>query len=249
MVHGIVREAVADLVHGSGCALVESHGHVPCLEFPPEGIVVGIVPVAAVDHIGAHERRSESERVYGLAHLFHRRLNVEWGYHGRSPCALRGRGAEVAHPAGIGPGYGVGQPRVHGVEGQGKEAAAGIEESHVYPLGIHGSHLGGGVPPVGIRVGVDPLEVLLLDDLLAHVARVCRMEMSLHQHLHVSQVAVEPLRRPVPELGVDVVLPQVARLDDVHVRIHHLEAVTGHVKPPCEDPGGAYAPPETRVYE
>ena len=166
MVHGVVRETVADLVHGGGRAFVESKGYVPGLELPPHGVVVWVVPVASVDYVGAHECRPEPERVHGLAYFIDSRLNVEWGYHSGSPHALGGYGAEIAHPAGIGPGYGVTELGVHGVQGQGEEPAAGVQESHVYALGVHCPDLRCGVPAVGKGVCIDNVMIICLDDLL-----------------------------------------------------------------------------------
>ena len=107
--------------------------------------------------------------------------------------------------------------------------AAGKHDRHVDPLNVHGRLLGAAVPIARFRFRVHV-------DLLGHeghdaggvTAVLRRVDASAHLDAQVPGMAAQPFRAAVLESRVNVPVPKVCRLYDVHVGVHDFEAVFCH---------------------
>ena len=222
-------EVVARLRQVHPPALVEAERHAQAFDLGPERIVVGVVPVAAVDRIGADEHRLEAQLVDSPSGLADRALDVVRRDHARPEHPAGAASAELRQPVVIGAGDGGGQGRVHPVGAQGEEAAAREQHGQIDALMIHGGHLGAAVPLPRLGLGVDVL-------LAGHqgrdgvgVAAVRQREDALaHLDAQVPGMTAQAPGRPVLERRVDIPFPQVGGLNDMHVRVHDLQAVFRH---------------------
>src|SRR2546422_1061793 len=119
----------------------------------------------------------------------------------------------------------------------GTPSSSRVDHRHVYTLLVHGPqlHL---ARPAALLVGLEAY--LVLGKAMASTALLVphgdgipapRLPIRAYQ-AQVAHRFGEPTRRLVLELRVYVPLPQVWRLDDVHIAVQHLETLPRHGTPP-----------------
>src|SRR5438876_4913056 len=211
--------------HGRGHGLVEAERHAEVLDRRPERIEDRPVPVDS----GARRVRSEKDRLeaqlrHRAARLADRQGDVLDREHGRSvhPPGIAGL-AEVGQPVVVGPRDRGRERRVHVRVAVHEEAPRGVEHGHVDPFAIHRTKL-----RRGVEAALDVLGKPVQPARERHAGDPSRQEelvRAVDGHADVRGLALSPARRPVPERGIDVALPQVDRLQHVHVAVEDLEPV------------------------
>ena len=214
-----------DLRHAGRSALVEPDRHVEVLGGGPERLVHRVV-----DHLGAvirvrpDEGALHPELLAREAHLGDRQIDILHRQHRDAEQPVRVRLAVIGEPAVIGAAYRGGELRV--VDRAREQAEARIQERGVDAVRIH----------VGdARVRVEPAGLAFLvfhrvggDDALARADRADPADAELRvadrvllddQPLLAALVVLDDARRPVAELGIDVFVPEIERLQDMPVGI------------------------------
>jgi hypothetical protein len=224
-------------------ATVERDRDVQPFALGPERVVCAVVPGAAVDAAGREEDGAEAELLDGPSRLDDGGRNVVRRHHRGAEEAIRALRAEVAQPVVVGArdrrrqlGLEPVEPDdLRRVEPEDEEAAAGKEDGHVQTFRVHGVALRGRVPAALLRGRVHP--VLLGAPGRAAVAaeRPRRPEpqhdVRLDLDPHVATELRQTDRRHVPPRRVDVALPEVRRLEDVHVAVRDAQALVRHAPP------------------
>ena len=140
--HEVVEVLAGLLGHGTG-GLVEADGHVQLLQRVPQWVVPAVVPVPAVDDVGADEDGLEAEFLHGAPRLGDSVVDVVDGDHPRAEHAVGIERAEVVHPVVVGPGDGGAEAGFDVGAGEDAQAAAGEHDRHVDALGVHRLQLAG----------------------------------------------------------------------------------------------------------
>ena len=65
--HSVVPKLFAHVRQGGRIALMEPNGHAECFERGPQRLVVGVVPVPAIDNVRAQEDAAEAQLVHTAA--------------------------------------------------------------------------------------------------------------------------------------------------------------------------------------
>ena len=215
---------------------MEADGDVQLLAGGPERVVVRVVPGPAVVDVRTEEDGPHPELAHRAARLGHRTRHVVRRHRGRAEQASGIGGLDVVvEPVVVRPARGRREARVHRVEGGDIHGGSRVEDREVEPLLVHRAHL-----RLGVEVPLDLLGVALAERLLLGVGerrpvptRHGRHDLALDHGADVPPALAEPSWRARLELGLDVALPQVDGLHDVHLGVDHLEPVLGHdVRPP-----------------
>ena len=209
---------------------VEAYRHVQALAHVPEGIVIRVAPAQPVGLVGAHEDAPEPLFVHRALRFRHRRLHVLRRHHGDAEHLLRRGLRKVVQPVVVGPGYGRGQLGVETVDAEHEQPARGKEKGQVEPLLFHGHDL-----TDAVEVALGHVAVFLLERGQAVVpqVRVLRPprdgeDLAVQLDAQIPEIALQALGGAVLELRVDIALPEVVRLEHVHIGIHSLEALLSH---------------------
>ena len=150
---------------------------------------------------------------------------------------MRVRLAEVEEPVVVGAGDGRREGRVHVRLPQGVQSPAGVDDRHVDALDVHRLQL----DLVAVAaVGVGAVALLHLFGVPSggaaggHRAQgVSSPEASVRvDEVEIGGAVRSADRGDASEAGVDVPLPEIHRLDDVHVAVNDLETVLRHLVPP-----------------
>src|SRR5713101_9703554 len=75
--HGVVTTLFAYVRQGCRIPLMETNGHAECFEGGPQRLVVGVVPVPAMDDVWAQEDAAEAQLVHTAAGLGDGIIDVE----------------------------------------------------------------------------------------------------------------------------------------------------------------------------
>ena len=160
--HEVVEVLACLFGHGAG-GLVEADRHVQLLQRVPQRVVPGVVPVPAVDDVGADEDGLEAQLLHRSPRLRHGVVDVVDGDHARAEHPVGVDGAEVVHPVVVGASDGSAEARVDVGSGEDAQSPAGEHDGDVdaLPMSI-ASKLAVGVPSARRVVPVKDLVLLVV---------------------------------------------------------------------------------------
>ena len=193
-----------------------------------------MVPVAALDGVGAQEDALEAEVLGQAPGLCDGGVYILGRDHARAEHSFGVALAELGQPIVVGAGYGGGQVIIVVDLGVGEEAHGREKQGQIYSLGVHGLDLGVGAP-APVLEGQELVESsVALGQFDVHVAFVGEVvlvacdDSTIVLEAEVHEVLFRTDGGEVPELGGDVGLPEVGGLHDVHVAVDDLETVFRH---------------------
>ena len=235
--HEVLAELPTHLRQTREDGLVEPEGHAELFQRVPEGFVIWVMPGTVVDHVGPQENGAEPQLFDDPPRFGNGVVYVEYRNHARAQKPLRVRLAEVEEPVVVGTGDCCCECGIHIRFAQGMQAAAWVDDRHVDALDVHRFQLD--LVTVA-TVGVRPVTVLHLFGVLSGGTtgghppeRVPSPEASVRvDEVEVGGTRCRSDRCNASEARVDVPLPEVHRLDDVHVAVDNLETVLRHQVPP-----------------
>src|SRR6267143_1333887 len=223
----VVLEPVdADGRHRGGRSLVKADGEVELLGHLPERLVHRVADhLLAVIRVGPQEPAAHPELFAGMAHLVGRQLDRLHRQHRDPEEALGIRLAVIGEPAVVGAAHPGGQAGI--LDGAGEQAETGIEEGGIDAVRIHVDDARVRVEPAFAPLGI--FQRASLDDSLpgadgpqaADPPRIAEQLAFDAQALLAVFVDDKP-RPALAELGIDVRVPQVERLEDVTVRVDYV---------------------------
>ena len=222
--------------HGklTGGAFVEPDGEVESLALGPKRVIVGVVPVAALDGVGAEEYALEAEVLGNAPGLCNGGVYILGRDHARTEHPPGVALAELGEPVVVGTGYGSCQLIIVVDLGVGEEAHGREKQGQIYPLGVHGLDLGVGTPaPVLegqelVKPAVALRQIYVHFPFVGEVVLVAGDDSAVVLEAEVHEVLFRADGGEVPELGGDVGLPEVGGLHDVHVAVDDLKTVLSH---------------------
>ena len=223
----IVLEAVdADGRHRVGRSLVKADREVEVLGHRPERLVHRVADhLLAVIRVGPQEPAAHPELFAGVAHLVDGQIDRLHRQHRDPEQPLGIRLAVVGEPAVVRAAHRGGEGRI--VDGAREQAEAGIEEGGVAAVGVHVDDARVRVEPATAPLGV--FQGVGLDEALpdadgaqaADPPRVAQ-QLALDAEALLAVLVDDEARPALAEFGVDVVVPEVERLEDVAIRVHHV---------------------------
>ena len=223
----VLLEAVdADGRHRVGRSLVKADGEVELLGHRPERLVHRVADhLLAVIRVGPQEPAAHPELFAGVAHLIDRQLDRLHRQHRDPEQALGIRLAVIGEPAVVGAAHPGGEAGI--LDGAGEQAETRIEEGGIDAVGIHVDdarvRVEPALAPFGIFQGVG------LDDPLpdadgtqaADPARIAQ-QLAFDAQAFLAVFVDDKPRPALAEFGIDVLVPQIERLEDVAVRVDHV---------------------------
>ncbi len=137
-------------------------------------------------------------------------------------------------PVVVGARHGVGEARVLVGKGEDAQAAGRKQHGGVDAFGVHRFqlHLTG---PAAL--GVTAIDLLVLIKVAAAVRRATGAP-GVFGHVRKDRAEIADVvrgpsaRRLIAKLGIDVALPEIGRLHDMHVAVENFESVFRHESPP-----------------
>src|SRR5712691_4054192 len=102
--HGVVTTLFAHVWQGCRIPLMEANGYTECFECGPQWLVVGVVPVPAINDVRAQEDAAEAQLVHTAAGLGDGVSDVEGRDHAGPQQPLTVGRTEVIQPVVIRPG-------------------------------------------------------------------------------------------------------------------------------------------------
>src|SRR5437773_3391905 len=227
----VARRAVlepidADGRHRVGRSLVETDGEVEVLGHRPERLVHRVADhLLAVIRVGPQEPAAHPEFFAGVAHLVDRQLDRLHREHRDPEEALGIRLTVIGEPAVIGAAHRGGQARV--LDGAGEQAQTGIEERGVDAVGIHVDDARVRIEAAFAALGI--FQGAGFDDSLpgadgpqaADPPRITQ-QLAFDAQAFLAVVVDDKPRPALAEFGIDVLVPQVERLEDVTVGVDYV---------------------------
>ena len=113
------------------------------------------------------------------------------------------------------------------VDGEDEQAAARIKNRHIETFFIHGAQLRHIVEVARFFVGVTLVENLFADRPQRRIGlgRRPRHDLAVDLHAEIAFVPVQTDGRAFEVFIVDILLPQVTGLHDMHIRIHRFKTI------------------------
>src|SRR5712692_5116735 len=223
----VLLEAVdADGRHRVGRSLVKADREVELLGHLPERLVHRVADhLLAVIRVGPQEPPAHPELFAGVAHLVDRQIDRLHRQQRDPEQAFGIRRAVVGEPAVVGAAHRGGKTRI--LDGAGEQAETWIEEDGIDAVGIHVDDARVRVEPAFAPLGI--LQGAGLDDALpdadgtqaADAARVAQ-QLAFDAEAFLTVFVDDEPRPALAELGIDIPVPQVERLEDVAVRVDHV---------------------------
>src|SRR5881628_1822058 len=223
----VVLEPIdADGRHRVGRSFVKADGEVEFLGHHPERLVHRVADhLLAVIRVGPQEPAAHLELLAGVAHLVDRQLDRLHRQHRDPEEALGIRLAVIGEPAVVGAAHRGGKAGI--LDGAREQAETGIEEGGIDAVGIHVDDARVWVEPAPAPLGI--FEGAGLDDALpgadgpqaADPPRIAQ-QLTLDAEALLAVVVDDKPRPPLAEFGIDVLVPQVERLEDVTVRVDYV---------------------------
>src|SRR6266850_2366068 len=223
----VVLEPVdADGRHRGGRSLVKADREVELLGHLPERLVHRIADhLLAVIRIGPQESAAHPELFACVAHLVDRQIDRLHRQHGDPEEALGIWLAVVGEPAVVGAAHPGGKAGI--LDGAREQAETGIEEGGVDAVGIHVDDARVRVEPALAPFGV--FQGVGLDDSLsdadgtqtADPPRIAQ-QLTFDAQALLAVVVDDKPRPALAEFGIDVLVPQVERLEDVTVGVDYV---------------------------
>src|SRR5436309_4509352 len=227
----VARRAVlepidADGRHRVGRSLVETDGDIEVLGHRPERLVHRVADhLLAVIRVGPQEPAAHPELFAGEAHLVDRKLDRLHRQHRDPEEALGIRLAVIGEPAVVGTAH---RGRKAGIFDSAREQTeTGIEEGGIDAVGIHVDDARVRVEPAPAPFGI--FQGAGLDDSLpdadgtqaADPPRIAQ-QLAFDAQAFLAVFVDDKPRPALAEFGIDVLVPQVERLEDVTVRVDYV---------------------------
>ena len=202
----------------------------------PERLVALLMDHLVAVGVGPDEAGVHAQLLFGETHLGDRELDrLQWQHrHPEEPVGIRF--AVIGEPAIVGA---AGRRRELGVVDRTREQPeARIQKRRVDAVGIHVGDAGMRVEPAGLavlirhRVGLD--HALSRPDCAdpADAEPAVADRVLLDDEAFLAVLALDDARRPVAEFRVDVLVPQIERLEDVAVGVDDVVLVAHNRFPP-----------------
>src|SRR4029077_7476433 len=179
----------------------------------------------AVIRVGPQESAAHPELFAGVAHLVHRQIDRLHRQHGDPEEALGIWLAVVGEPAVVGAGHPGGKAGI--LDGAREQAETGVEEGGVDAVGIHVDDARVRVEPALAPFGV--FQGVGLDDSLsdadgtqaADPPRIAQ-QLAFDAQAFLAVFVDDEPRPALAEFGIDVLVPQIERLEDVTVGVDYV---------------------------
>src|SRR5438093_2550215 len=223
----VLLESVdADGRHRVGRSFVKADGEVELLGHHPERLVHRVADhLLAVIRVGPQEPAAHLELLAGVAHLVDRQLDRLHRQHRDPEEALGIRLAVIGEPAVVGAAHRGGKAGI--LDGAREQAETGIEEGGIDAVGIHVDDARVWVEPAPAPFGI--FQRAGLDDSLpdadgaqaADPARIAQ-QLAFDAQAFLAVFVDDKPRPALAEFGIDVLVPQIERLEDVTVRVDYV---------------------------
>ena len=221
----------AGRLHARARRFVKPDRHIELLAGRPERVIERVVPRLVVIDVGAQKDRLHAELQDGAAGFGDRARNIVRRHAGGAEQALRiGRPDVIVEPVVVGAAHRGGEARIHMGEGGRVHAGGREQDREVQPFLVHGLDLRFRIEIAGDLFGVALGHRGLFRGAQCRpvAARDLRHDLALDERADVPFALAEPARRAVAELAVDIALPQIRGLHDMHLGIDQPEAVSRH---------------------
>ncbi len=220
-----------------GAAAVKSDRDVKALALLPKRIICGVVPGPLVDDTRQQEDCLEAQFLDRAASLRHRAFNIMRSQQCGADQPFAVERAEIVQPVVVGAGDRGGELRVDAllpgglgaVDAQHEQPARRKQDRDVDALFVHRVELRDVVVAalVGQGVIVFLRHHVLRQDPAPSFGSIRRIH-AADIHPRVARHDVGANRRDRLVSRIDVALPQIVGLDQMHIRVHHLVALMCH---------------------